>query len=409
MSEITRDAEGAEEAAEVQDGVDDAEVPEAETVEVADADADADAVDDEVDAVDAAEAVHTPDEVDAPAEVAEADEAEVAETVEDTAESTAGAPTEVTTAEVPAEISAETPAETPAETTEVLAPEPSQETVQVPAPAPAPAQETAPIPAPTPVPAFGQSVLFPTFAEPALPPPPPLPKPRKKFPWRWVGAVVAMLAVGAGCAFAVMAPQRTELPGLKTPSDGRYDFAPLVLPTLAPGQSDPDSSGNPGAQHISDIRKLLLSPPKGAVLDHSLPGATGWVSRSATLSVLGNEQAAEQLNTDGWRHTAGIAWKTPDGAETKIWLVQFIDSSAETDASVAFSSFDGGSTADPTSIAVADSTTANYVRVVKGSTATWYGQVDVDDAELLLEFTAPTTVGIAPFEQELDLQVELLQ
>jgi hypothetical protein len=247
------------------------------------------------------------------------------------------------------------------------------------------------------VPAFGQ------FA------PVPPPKPRRKFPWRWVGAVVTMLAVGAGCAFAVMAPQRTELPGLKTASDGRYDFAPLVLPTLAPGQSDPNQSSNLGAQHISDIRKLLLSPPRGAVPDHSLPGTTGWVSRSATLALLGNEQAAEQLNTDGWRHTAGIAWKTPDGAETKIWLVQFIDSSAATDASVAFSSFNGGSTATPTTIAIADASAADYVRVVKGSTATWYGQVAVDDTEFLLEFTAPTTVGITPFKQELDLQVELLQ
>jgi hypothetical protein len=89
--------------------------------------------------------------------------------------------------------------------------------------------------------------------------------------------------------------------------------------------------------------------------------------------------------------------------------VQFTDSSAATDANVAFSSFNGGSTATPTSITVVDANTANYVRVVKGSTATWYGQISVDDAEILLEFTAPTTVGITPFEQELDLQVEMLQ
>src|SRR6266702_4529433 len=62
-------------------------------------------------------------------------------------------------------------------------------------------------------------------------------EPRRRFPWRWVGAVVVALAVGTGCAFAVMTPQRTKLPGLKTASDGRYTFAPLRLPTLAPGQA----------------------------------------------------------------------------------------------------------------------------------------------------------------------------
>jgi hypothetical protein len=337
------------------------------------------------------------------------DDGEVPETVEDTTEAAA----DVTT-----EVAAEANAELPAETAEVVAPEAAPQTVPVPAPAPVP--ETAPAPAPalvppplaaepvfvpatTFVPPFGESTPIPALTEPSPP------KPKKKFPWRWIGAAVTMLAVGAGCAFAVMAPQRTELPGLKTASDGRYTFAPLVLPTLAPGQSGPNSVANAGAQHISDIRKLLLSPPKGAVLDHALPGTTGWVSRSATLAVLGNEQAAEQLSIDGWRHTAGIAWKTPDGAETKIWLVQFIDSSAGTDASMAFSSFNGGSTATPTSIAVANTTTANYVRVVKGSTATWYGQVNVEDTEALVEFTAPTSVGITPFEQELDLQVEMLQ
>ena len=338
------------------------------------------------------------------------------ETIEDTTEATADVTFEVP-ADVPVEVPAEVAAEAPAPE------ESSPETVQEPAPAPAPVSEmeTAPAPAlvpppltaepafvppPAVVPPFGESAPILAFAAEPSPPPP---KPKKKFPWRWIGAAVTMLAVGAGCAFAVMAPQRTELPGLKTASDGRYTFAPLVLPTLAPGQSDPNKASNPGAQHISDIRKLLLSPPKGAVPDHSLPGTTGWVSKSATLAVLGNPEAAEQLNTDGWRHTAGIAWKTPDGADTKIWLVQFTDSSAATDANVAFSSFNGGSTATAVSITVAGSNTANYVRVVKGSTATWYGQISVDDTEILLEFTAPTTVGITPFEQELDLQVEMLQ
>ena len=250
------------------------------------------------------------------------------------------------------------------------------------------------------------------FAEP-LEPPAPLEPPvaaKRKFPWRWVGAAVTMLAVGTGCAFAVLAPQRTHLPGLATAADGRYTFAPLTLPTLAPGQAAPVGDVNAGAQHISDIRKLLLSPPEGATLDRSLPGTSGWFSRAATLKLLANPQADEQLQTDGWRHTAAIAWKTPDGAETKIWLLQFIDSDAAGDAAQVFNTFAGQSlNVNPTTMTVNQVTSVNYERVVAGSTATWYGLAQVHDIEFLIEFTAPTSIGLAPFEQEVSLQTELLQ
>lgn len=237
-------------------------------------------------------------------------------------------------------------------------------------------------------------------------------KEKRKFPWRLAGAAVTMLAVGTACAFAVMAPQRTDLPGLKTASDGRYVFAPLTLPTLAPGQAAPSSTANAGSQHISDIRKLLLSPPQGATLDRSLPGTSGWVSRAATVQLMNNPQADLQLTTDGWRHTAGVAWKTPDGADTKIWLVQFTDSSAAEDAYSSLSAFysldqPAGSTDE--NITVNATTAASYIRVAKGATATWYGEVQVDDTFLLIEYTAPASIGLAPFAQELSLQAELLQ
>ena len=334
-------------------------------------------------------------------------------------------PTEVTEIVEPEPVVAET---------ETVAPEPAEDTTEVatavtetpvleppaepaaapdPAPLVAPDPLTGPDPLTAPAPIIAPTPLpypIPDLESPLSPPPPK--KPRRKLPWRWVGAVVTMLAVGTGCAFAVMAPQRTELPGLKTASDGRYDFAPLVLPTLAPGQTDPGSLSNPGSQHISDIRTLLLVPPKGAVLDHSLPGGTGWVSKAATLALVGNSSsAADQLATDGWRHTAGVAWKTPDGAETKIWLVQFIDNTAATDASAAFDSFDGGAGPqdNSTNISIDGGNSAEYFRVVKGSMASWYGQVTTYDTEFLIEFTAPTSVGITPFEQEIDLQFEMLQ
>jgi hypothetical protein len=244
------------------------------------------------------------------------------------------------------------------------------------------------------------------FEEPVEPPV----RAKRKLPWRWIGAVVTMLAVGTGCAFAVLAPQRTHLPGLATAADGRYTFAPLTLPTLAPGQAAPGSDANVGEQHISDIRKLLLSPPVGATADRSLPGTSGWFSRAATLKLLADPQADEQLRTDGWRHTAAIAWKTPDGAETKIWLLQFIDSPAAGDAAQVINTFAGQSlNADPAIMTVNQLMSVDYKRVVSGPTATWYGLAQVHDIEFLIEYTAPASIGLAPFEQEADLQTELLE
>ncbi|MBR7826818.1 hypothetical protein KDK95_10940 [Actinospica sp. MGRD01-02] len=239
-------------------------------------------------------------------------------------------------------------------------------------------------------------------------------KAKRRFPWRWAAAVVTALAVGTGCAFAVMAPKRTDLPGLQTAPDGRYDFATLTLPTLAPGQVDPTSTANSGSQHLSDIRKLLLSPPAGATRDYSLPGTAGWVSRADTVTLFGGGDAAKQLEADGWRHTAGIAWKTPDGAETKIWLVQFIDNTAESDATTALTNFDGGTAMsadgnDIKSFEVNSTAEVTYSRVVKGGTATWYGQLALGDIAFEIVFTAPTSVGLAPFQQEASLQTELLE
>ncbi len=46
---------------------------------------------------------------------------------------------------------------------------------------------------------------------------------------------------------------------------------------------------------------------------------------------------------------------------------------------------------------------------VNGSTATWYGQADIYDTEILIKVTAPASIGITPFEQESTLQIQLLQ
>jgi hypothetical protein len=262
-------------------------------------------------------------------------------------------------------------------------------------------------PQPQPQPQFGG---YPGSGDPAAMAAfaPSAPKPRRPFPWRWAGALVVVLAVGSASAYGVLEQKRTDLPGLSTQADGRYDFAPLKLPTLAPGQSDPMTGPNSGSQHISDIRKLLLPAPVGASKDASLPGATGWVSESDSLALL-HAGSVQDFATDGWRHTAATAWKTPDGADTKIYLMQFIDDSAAGDAGEVFVAFDSGASDTVKTLTAPGNASVQYSTVRKGSTNTWYGEAQTGDTEFLIEYTAPASVGLAPFEQEVDLQVELLQ
>lgn len=243
----------------------------------------------------------------------------------------------------------------------------------------------------------------------ALPAPFAEAKPKRNIPWRWVGAFVTAAAVGTGCAFAVMAPQRADLPGLKTPSDGRYVFAPLSLPTLSPGQLPPDDISNASGQHLADIRKLLLPSPQGAVSDHALPLSDGWLPETESLSLTWSPSAQLDFGHYGWRHTAAESWKTSDGAETKIYLLQF---SSESNASSAESTLDdmtgvpdGAKT--PTFTFGADQI-LTYYKASHGSTNTWYGITQVQDTVLEIVYTAPSSVGMAPFRQEFSLQTQLL-
>ena len=257
------------------------------------------------------------------------------------------------------------------------------------------------------VPAFGaqSAVAFQTPAWGAWPAVEP--KPKRPVPWRWIGAVVTAAAVGAGCAFAVMAPRRTDLPGLQTASDGRYVFAPLTLPTLAAGQDVP--SADPAGQHLADIRKLLLSAPQGAVPDHALPLTDGWLSKSDSLKLTSADSAQMDFGQYGWRHTAAESWKTTDGAETKIYLLQFSSQANASTAETTLAQMTGLPVGAPTTTLAFDDQILTYFKVAHGSTNTWYGIASVHDTVLEIVYTAPSSVGVAPFQQEFSLQTEQLE
>jgi hypothetical protein len=142
---------------------------------------------------------------------------------------------------------------------------------------------------------------------------------------RWTTAVVVCAAVGTGTAFAVMAPRRTDIPGLRTPTDGRYVFPALTLPALPSGAVGPaeGSTGSDEGLHAADLRKLLLAAPVGAQVDASYPGASGWYPVATFGQKFGYVPTlAQRLQDDGARHVAATAWKGPDGTRTEILLVQ---------------------------------------------------------------------------------------
>ena len=235
---------------------------------------------------------------------------------------------------------------------------------------------------------------------------------------RWTGAIVLVLAVGGGVAYAVSLPQRTDIPGLRTASDGRYDFPTLTLPTLPAGQPAPSASANSTAQqHLADIRQLLLLHP----IDATLPAkASGWFADPYTLfSYSGTKSMFAQY---GLRHTATTTWTTGDGATTTIYLLQFPDGPAADNASSKLSlqkaatsnSFSGALKGVPdgaiaTTVTPSTAASGDYSVVKSSGKITRYGAFVSGDVFALVIQSGPESLPTAPFLQTLDLQAELLE
>ncbi|NYV74027.1 hypothetical protein [Streptomyces sp. UH6] len=191
-----------------------------------------------------------------------------------------------------------------------------------------------PTPAAQPVPEVPRQAGAPAaeaavWTTPAAVEPPAKPKDRRalRAALRWTAAVVVFAAVGAGTAFGIASVERTELPGLATVTDGRWDYPELVRPPLPEGSPAPFDDDNPAHAHHADLRELLLPAPKGAQADKELAGdENGWLKRKTFLAEFGKDDREEigQLLTDnGLRHIAARGWTMPDGTRTKIFLLHF--------------------------------------------------------------------------------------
>ena len=152
---------------------------------------------------------------------------------------------------------------------------------------------------------------------------------------RWTAAVAVFAAFCGATAYAVQRPERTKIPGLRTPGDGRLTFPPYALPKLPAGKPRPLADANHGGRHYVDVRSLLLPAPLTAVTDKAVPGPTGWVSTQTFTDLYraGKDkdkdaylvrERQEELEQDGLRHIAARAWTTPDGTRTEIYVLQFL-------------------------------------------------------------------------------------
>ncbi|CAM5446334.1 MULTISPECIES: hypothetical protein [Streptomyces] len=184
-----------------------------------------------------------------------------------------------------------------------------------PAPEPVPAAETSPPEAPTP-----------ETAAPATPAPP---KDRRvlRAVLRWTAAVAVFAAVGAGTAYGIAGMERTDVPGLATEQDGRWDYPTLTRPPLPSGSPRPFAEENAAEAHYADLRALLLPAPAGAADDRALRGEDGWLPTEGFLKEFADDDERadlrQMLKDDGLRHIAARGWTTEDGTHTRIYLLRF--------------------------------------------------------------------------------------
>ncbi|MFD7876301.1 hypothetical protein ACFV5G_19715 [Streptomyces sp. NPDC059766] len=238
---------------------------------------------------------------------------------------------EPTTAEAGTAEAGTAPAEPTAVDNTPAAPE--SESEPAPEVKPEPAPEVKPEPAPEPGPAV---MAAPVAAEAgAVAGPEPVgagvrpPKDRRilRAVLRWTAAVGVFAAVASASAYGITGMERTDVPGLGTQSDGRWDYPALVRPPLPSGSPAPFAEANTANAHYADLRALVLPAPKGATPDKALLGTDGWLPAKDYLAEFAIKEERQQIQQKlvdyGLRHIAARGWTTPDGTRTRIYLLQF--------------------------------------------------------------------------------------
>ncbi|WP_030718396.1 hypothetical protein [Streptomyces sp. NRRL F-2580] len=205
------------------------------------------------------------------------------------------------------------------------------DTAAVPAPVPAPEAESAAVPAPVPAPEAESAAVPAVEPTPEAAPEavPAAPKDRRALfaALRWTAAVAVFAAVGAGVAYGITQPDRTDVPGLSTEDDGRWTFPALSQPALPAGAPVPQGPDNKEGTHYAQLTGLLLPAPKGAKADDAVKAdKDGVVPPDAFLEEYApdtREKLKQSLEWDGLRQIVGRGWTTADGTRTHVYLLRF--------------------------------------------------------------------------------------
>ncbi|MFF3073011.1 hypothetical protein ACFVSN_15090 [Kitasatospora sp. NPDC057904] len=363
----------------------------------------------------------------------------------------------------------------------------SQDPAGTPVPPPAPTAPPAPVPTapPAPVPTAPPAPVPTAPPEPAapagpalsevelVPPPPAAPETpekrearlarrtrRRKAVVRWAAATLVCALAGTGTAMALTVPERTDIPGLATKSDGRYTFPALALPPQPPAKG-PSVRKEP---HRADLRNLVLPAPKeaggplGLVVFPSptaTPSASGSASPSATASaspsasgspsgtaspaasakasaatadwapcdaVLDEQQNPDDLRAlllqNACRAAAVREWTASDGTRTQIRLLRFGSSFEGGEVFSALranslpkalpgakaGSHDGWDALPNVDLAVKESS----VQGAKGDPTARVAYLGASNVLAVITMTNPKGVPVAPFRQVATLQSDLL-
>jgi hypothetical protein len=242
---------------------------------------------------------------------------------------------------------------------------------------------------------------------------------------RWTAAVLVFAAAGVGTAYGITGMERTDVPGLATESDGRWDYPTLMKPPLPPGRPGPLAEENKAGTHYADLRKLVLPAPEGATDDRTLHGTDGWLATKDFLAEYeekeDREELAQKFTDYGLRHIAARGWTTPDGTHTRVYLLQF-DTAAVVDelpGEIAPSSSPGyqlrgaaDSVSDedfPAAAQVRDVTHVVYTESKPyGAEQTRHAYLAAGDVLALVVQSRKGTANPVPFQQTVTLQSQLL-
>ncbi|MEV6261236.1 hypothetical protein AB0M42_10865 [Streptomyces sp. NPDC051784] len=179
-----------------------------------------------------------------------------------------------------------------------------------------------------PVPQDPPAVPAPEAAPSADPAPEPsVPRPPRRAlraALRWTAAVLVMGGLGAGTVAGITSMKRTDVPGLSTRDDGRWDYPALTLPALPADAPRPYSDSNEAEVHHADLRRLLLPAPAGATADKELDGGWTDIAHYAAEYGKGDRATVSQfLKDSALRHIAARGWTMPDGTSSRVYLLQF--------------------------------------------------------------------------------------